>query len=344
VIATSVIPLLAGRFPDAEIGVLCSSLNASVFESHPRIRRVHTYDHWFLARGKSRLASLADSCRGMGRSRRRVIRELRSAAYDAAVDFYPYFPNNISLLAGAGIPIRIGYISGGGGPLLTTAVPWRDSRRHVADQHRALLREWLGADAISGEWSYSLPPLSAAADLEGATLLSDAGSGPSEYMVIHPGTGNALKAWPEERWKALLGQIAAELPEVRIVFTGSGETERALIDRLRPLAPGSVSLCGRTTWETLRYVISRSRLVVGGDSVATHVAAAQAVPSVSIMAAMSNPEHWRPGGEKSIALTADQPCAPCFNSRGCPTMACVRDVAVPDVLKAIYDSLEVASR
>src|SRR5262245_28622935 len=57
VIATSVIPLLASRFPGVEIGVLCSTLNASVFESHPQLSHIHRYDHWFTSRAKSRLAS-----------------------------------------------------------------------------------------------------------------------------------------------------------------------------------------------------------------------------------------------------------------------------------------------
>jgi ADP-heptose:LPS heptosyltransferase len=342
VIATSVLTALKAKFPNAELGVLCSSANAIVFAGHPLVSRVHRYDHWFTSRTKSRLAGVLARLRGFGSARRRLVRELRLASYDAALELYPFFPNTIAMLARAKIPVRIGYTSGGDGPLLTTALPWRDSREHVAEQHRALLRAWLVA-IDEQPWSYDLAPLSDAEQRTGAALLSQHGMVPDNYVVIHPGTGNALKSWPAASWKAVTQQIASELPRLGIVFTGTGPTERTLIDELVSNAPSSISLADQTTWATLRYVISRARIVVGSDSVATHIAAAQSVPSISIMAAMTDPEHWRPGGNKAVGLTEHQPCAPCFNSRGCATMACVRGVSVTRVMKAIHDSLATTS-
>jgi hypothetical protein len=53
------------------------------------------------------------------------------------------------------------------------------------------------------------------------------------------------------------------------------------------------------------------------------------------MSSMFDPGHWAPLGDNVRALTAAVPCAPCFRAEGCGTMACVREVSVPEVINAL---------
>lgn len=121
------------------------------------------------------------------------------------------------------------------------------------------------------------------------------------------------------------------------MLTGHGASDRALADKIRSGDDSLISACDRTTWSELRFLLGNAALVIGVDSMAVHLAAAADVPCIAIMAAMSDPSHWRPLGSHSHVLMSDVPCAPCFRSKGCATMQCVRGVTVESV-----ESLAVA--
>jgi ADP-heptose:LPS heptosyltransferase len=345
VIATSVMAPLAEAFPGVRVGVICPTPMAIIFEGHPLVDRIHRYDHW-LGRRTGRGVDRSVTGLRVWRSQHLALAtELRECDYDVGVDLYPFFPNHAELLHRAGIETRVGYTSGGGGPLLTHPLEWEDSRLHTADQHLRLIRSW--ASKVESRWAYDLPALSDADKGQGARLLTECGLVSGEYVVAHPGTGNALKAWPTERWVELARRWAREPlarrpgRPVAIVLTGAGDGEARIISAIQSVLPSAASLCNRTTWPSLRYVIAGARALVGADSVASHVAAAHGVPSVSIMAAMTDPEHWR--APQAVALTASVACAPCFQSRGCATMACVRDVEVGRVDAAVRELVQTHS-
>jgi ADP-heptose:LPS heptosyltransferase len=345
VIATSMLRPVAAAFPGAHIGVICPSASAVVFEGHPHVRWIHRRDHWLEGRPLLQPRLLGKRLRRLVGGEARLRRDIEAVGYDIAIDLYPFFPNHPRLFADAGIPVRVGYVSGGGGPLLTHPIPWRDSRQHTSQQHHALLRALrpdVGAEALA----YDLPSIPREDRDRGARLLEGVGLREGRYIVLHPGSGNPLKTWPRERWVDLIHRLSstdiADRP--RVVLTGAGAAERRVIDELIAHTPAAVSLCDQTSWQTFRYVVANARAVVGSDSVAAHLAAASGVPCIAIMAAMSDPEHWRPLGGLAIALTADVSCAPCFQSAGCSTMACVRDVSVDRVGAAVQELLHAPGR
>jgi ADP-heptose:LPS heptosyltransferase len=253
--------------------------------------------------------------------------------YDVAADLYPFFPNAADLLSAAHVPVRIGYTSGGGGPLFTHRVDWLDTDAHTAEQHVALLARWLPSLATGQPLAYDLPPLSADENARGSGLLTSLGIESGRYVVLHPGTGDRRKAWPTASWRELVEQLDPAIGA--IVCSGQGSADAATIAAIGRDNPRVVSACDKTTWHSLRYLIAKARAVIGGDSVAVHIAAAEGVPCVAIMAAMSNPAHWRPLGANVAALTEAVPCAPCFTSAGCEPMTCVRGVTVERVRAAV---------
>lgn len=320
VIATSVLPRIAQALPDAEIGMLLPSWSRDVVEGHRLVRWIHHVDHWKTNRQ-------ATSARAKWRHHRtsadRAVRELRAIHYDVAVDLYAYYPNSAHLLWRAGIPTRIGYSSGGCGPLHTTPVDW-SPLGHTAVQHERLLRE-IGIPA-SDQPRYDLPALNPEAVDRARRLVGD------QYIVVHPGTGDVRKEWPLDRWAELIERLS--VAGERVVITGRGRAERGVARELSANRPSVIDIVDRADWPTFRAIVSNATLLIGADSVATHVAAAERVPTIAIMAAMSDPEFWRPLGPHVAVLTRRLPCAPCFRKHGCAAMSCVRDVSVDEVERA----------
>jgi ADP-heptose:LPS heptosyltransferase len=66
-----------------------------------------------------------------------------------------------------------------------------------------------------------------------------------------------------------------------------------------------------------------------------HVAAAQRRPCIAIMTGVDDPARWRPLGDHTTVLTDRVPCAPCYRSRGCAAMSCIRGVSTTAVLDAV---------
>jgi ADP-heptose:LPS heptosyltransferase len=161
------------------------------------------------------------------------------------------------------------------------------------------------------------------------------------YVVIHPGTGDPRKAWPTERWSQLIARLGGA--GERVVITGRGDAEGRIAADLQAMHPSVVNTCGRLDWSAFRALVANATLLIGPDSAAAHVAAADGVPTIAIMAAMSDPEYWRPLGSDVVALTRPVPCAPCFRKAGCPAMTCVRDVSVDEVFSA-YERLRETHR
>ena len=326
VLATTTLPVLRAAYPSARIGILAPSWSLPVFDDHPAVRWRHAFDHWKINRSSSARARWI----AYRRSARRARVEIGAVGYDTAVDLYPYFPNAARILSDCAIPIRIGYTSGGGAPLYTHALAWMDDGRHSAERHLALLRAFLPGIPLESP-SYDLPPVRPADEEGGRSLLRSLGIAERPYVVIHPGAGDARKRWPVSEWRALTRALRRHDPGLRIVFTGHGDADAAVIEMIRDGDGTLRSACGSTTFGMLRHVLAHASLFIGVDSLAAHLAAAHGVPGIVIMAAMSDPAHWRPLGPNTRVLTNAVPCAPCFRSRGCARMSCVRGVTADSV-------------
>jgi heptosyltransferase-2 len=327
VIATALLPRIAAALPGAEIGVLTSSWNRRVLESHPRVRWIHVVDHWRLSRANASIVSRWITTR---RTRASALAELRDIGYDAAVDLSPYYPNSARLLWQAGIPTRIGYTSGGDGPLYTHAIPW-SMRDHVVAEHDVLLAKLAAGNGQTPE-RYDLGPIPSAAMTRVEQRLIAGGVRPREYAVVHIGAGHARKEWPVERWISVVRELAAS--GTTCVLTGAGPSQSALARRIAAAVPGTLDVSDRLDWEEFRAMIASARVVLSVDTVAMHVAGAAGVQCVALMTGMDRPQRWRPLGAPVTLLSAPVPCSPCYLSRGCAHMSCIRNISTDDVVDA----------
>jgi heptosyltransferase-2 len=333
ILATSALPVLRAAFPNARIGFLTHPSSRVVLDDHPMVDRVHVFTHWKLDR---RPVGLLQKLWQSWMDRSRVVQELKAARYDLAIDLYAYFPNSTLIHAASRIPIRVGWTSGGFGAWLTHALEWQESGRHVVAWHRKLL----------GVLSACRPHLDLASPLLHSTAAalatwSDIASkdlAGMPYVVCHVGAGASRKRWLDRAWHELLDALASR--GIRVVLLGHGLDDQRLSASLHASTPTSLDLVGTLDWQTMSVAMAGARLVIGLESMSSHVAATWQVPTVCIAPALTGPE-WHPMGPVVRVITAPTPCAPCYVPNGCPGMDCIRNVRAGDVLKQVDDLMNL---
>jgi heptosyltransferase-2/heptosyltransferase-3 len=265
---------------------------------------------------------------------------LRRQHYDAAVILRPDHWWGALLATLAGIPVRIGYRTPETSPFLTACLPLAGGT-HAVKQALAL------AAATAQIYGGALPenpirlrPIATAADREQArAVLAEAGIADSiPLLVLHPGSGAALKAWPLDSFAAAGARIATAIG-ARVVVTGStAEHEQAA--RLCAQLPGAVNLVGGLSWGGLEAVLARADLVVGVDSGPLHLAVAAGTPSV-VLFGPADPAQFAPWGSpaRHRLMAADLPCRPCRRLDYCALEPdctgpppCMRAIVVDDVV------------
>jgi ADP-heptose:LPS heptosyltransferase len=293
VIASGTVDSIARSHPELEISVVAPSWAREVIAGHPAVRRIHTLDHWHT----NRTGSVFRRIRRWLETRSRVLRELREASYDAAIDLYPYYPNTAALMQAAGIPVRAGFDSGGGGPAWTSPVAWAEHPVvHLSVRQLEVAERVLGP--LAQPLRYSLPGIGPDDAESAQQIIGDL----RRYVVIHVGAGDPRKMWTLHRWV----ELAARLMQSghRVVMTGAGKSEQEMVRVIQQSVPGIINAVGRTSLGSLRAVIAGADCVVANDSLAGHLAAAQGVSVVSIMLGPNEPERWRPLGARGVVLAA----------------------------------------
>lgn len=332
VISTNAITQLARALPQAHIGVLSGSWNRQILEGHPNIHRFHAIDHWRLNRASR---SFLHAFRHYRQTRRIALTEIREARYDAAVDLYAWYPNSASILAAADIPIRIGFRSGGNGALFTHELQWQ-SGWHVTDDHQAALRALLPTLHWNGSERYNLPP-AAAAQSRWEHRARDAGLEPGAFVLLQPGTRAPYREWRPEAWIEVARHFVAR--GITVVLAGAGEREASLAGTIAHGAPAVINLCGQLDLQQLRCAIAEAALVVSVNTLSAHLAVATNTPCVVLDTGTEPRGRWFPAQVQS--LTHPVPCSPCFRSRGCAAMTCLRGLPVETVLAAAEKNLRI---
>jgi ADP-heptose:LPS heptosyltransferase len=314
VLSTAFLSEIKQQLPQCKIGVLLASWSQPVITELPWVEYVHVLDHWKLNRSS---LSMPKKIWHYVKQRRRVIKEIRSQHYDISIDLYSYFPNAIPILWKARIPMRLGYTSGGFGPLLTHSLEWIDTTHSMIDDQLNLL-QLLGIIVSKGKKPVLSPMPS--------TAIS------KNYLVFHMGAGLDIKEWPETKWRTVLEHFTQM--GYAVYFTGKGNEHKAAIQRVIQGVDRAVDFSDVLNWRDFVSVIREAKLLISVDSVSGHIASAFDVPTVSLFTGMNCLNKWKPVNPNALALIHKVSCAPCYKKRGCETMDCIREIQPEEVINA----------
>ncbi len=145
------------------------------------------------------------------------------------------------------------------------------------------------------------------------------------YLLFLHGTSWPTKHWPEAYWRRLADMARAEGWQVRLPW--GNDAERARAERLAS-GLANARVLPRLSLDGIAAEIAGARACVAVDTGLGHLAAALAVPTVSLYGP-TNPAYTGAWGFGQRHLASDFPCAPCLRKR-CAYVPRPEDRARPD--------------
>jgi len=167
-------------------------------------------------------------------------------------------------------------------------------------------------------------------------------SDPPIIIFLH-GTTWVTKHWPENYWVALAQRVTAAGFAVRLPWGNDQEYQRA--QRIAA-HHSNISLIPKSDLSGIAIELAQAAAVVGVDTGLAHLAAALAVPSITLYGA-TQPARTGTYGEQQQHLLADFRCAPCLSKKctyhGPSTdyPACYQQLSVDKVWGALQELLMV---
>lgn len=157
------------------------------------------------------------------------------------------------------------------------------------------------------------------------------------FAILHPTRGLSAQRsrWPLEGFIALARALEERLNLPLLVSGARGDA--AIADAIAAASgQRTISVAGATTIGTFGALARRAAFVVAMDSGPMHVAAASGAPTVGIFALQSDePDRWAPLGANAAVVRASYPCPTGHRKETCPDFACVRALAVPEIVAAV---------
>ncbi len=311
VLTTPVLNALKTHAPDAHITMMVGSWSSEVVARHPALDRLITCPFPGFRRTTQGLFEPYIQLF-------RVAQQVRRQKYDIAINLRPDFWWGAALLYLAAIPRRIGYAIHPGTPFLTHAEPFHAPEHATVSSLRLISAglQALGRDALDEPFTPEHYPLMfvptedeqawVAQRLQSAGIDADV-----PLVVIHAGTGAAVKLWRTEAWASTANILSATC-SARIILTGS-VSERPMLEEIAQGITPTPLLITDATVGQLAAVLKCARVVIGVDNGPLHLAVAQDTPTVQIFgptdARIFGP--WGPE-QRHIVIASTHRCPSCL--------------------------------
>ncbi|HTN44252.1 MAG TPA: glycosyltransferase family 9 protein [Nitrospiria bacterium] len=246
--------------------------------------------------------------------------------YDAVIDTEQWY--RLSAVAARLIraPIRCGFATNERSRLFDIPVGY-DPGRYEAENFLA------GLAALTGEPVHFDPTRPF---LTNSTPVSDA----SGFVLISPGASYPEKQWGLGKFRELTEGLAADGRPVGLIGGTADIPLAGDIVRGLPIR----NFVGRTSLQETARLIAAAELVIGGDSVALHLAAAFGTPSIALFGPTA-PSQWAPRGKGHRTLHHPPPCSPCSRFGYIPPcpyeVDCLKRISVEEVLATAREILPV---
>lgn len=324
VMATPALAALHNSFPRASVTILVRENLKELFEACPFVEDVMPLPK---VSGTAKITQVFQ-----------VAGRLRPKKFDLAVCF-PHSFSSALMFWLAGTPQRVGFSAEGRKIFLARSVPYPlDGER----PHRVRFYAQL-VELVTSQKS-PIPPLKVwprNLGREEVSALEKKVGGFENLVTVAPGSVGPAKRWFAERFADIIKKLVAE-SKMRVVLVGAPH-DRPTCDevaRLSGLAP--VNLASETTLSELYFLFQKSRLFLGNDSGAGHLAAASGVPVV-ILCGAGDPDEIAPWTEKKTVLFKKIFCSPCYRStchRKDRPLECMEKIGADEVWQAVNFWLE----
>jgi ADP-heptose:LPS heptosyltransferase len=215
----------------------------------------------------------------------RIASDLEKRKFDLAVSF-PHSFSSAWMFWLAGIPERVGFSAEGRKIFLTRSLPYPpDGER----PHRVRFYSQL-VELVAGQ-KLTIPSLQVwprPLNRGEAGELEQKVGGLQNLTVVAPGSVGPAKRWFADRFAEVVKKLVRE-KNVRVVL----------------------NLAGETSLSELYFLFQKSRLFLGNDSGAGHLAAAAGIPVV-VLAGAGDPDEVAPWTETKTVLFKKIFCSPCY--------------------------------
>ena len=346
-LTTPALHALKEHIPDAHVTYMVGPWSSEVVARHPDIDELLTCSFpGFRRAPQNPLAPYILLVR--------VARQLRRGNYDLAINLRPDFWWGAALLYLARIPRRVGYALEPGSQFLTQSVPFQTTEHATISNLRLVntTLRILNQPALQKPYTPEDYPLQFAPTLEERKwvtkrLHEEGVEAETPIVVIHPGSGAAVKLWRTEGWAACANALASlltSLVHARIILTGS-QGEHPMLEEIAFVMSSPPILVTDATLGQLAALLGRACLVLGVDSGPLHLAVAQGTPTVQIFGP-TDARIFGPWGipQKHIVIASTQRCPSCptipcgrldFTPQELPAHPCVRVISEQQMLAAI---------
>ncbi len=214
-----------------------------------------------------------------------------------------------------------------------------DMRRHSyaarQSRHRTYWKNGRALDAMATPFGISrvevVPNLHFSDDenRETARLLSQTHIQDKPFIAVEPDTNRdwfgELRAWPLERWQALIDRLQKVRPNVPVVQIGLGRSG---------ILSGAVDLTVKTDFRGAARVIREAALFIGTEGGLMHAARAVDARALILWGGITLPEFiGYPDHQTTICKHVE--CAPCGNAGWCDYgHRCMQEITVDEVFDA----------
>ena len=235
-----------------------------------------------------------------------VVRFLRAKHFDTVISTFPHHERFILWGFLAGARHRVGARNQGMHWLLTHAPNIEKANRGVVEYYCDLVRA-IGGEIRSPRTAFMVPKESLQwADRELRRIGIQPGG---MFVAVHPGASGLYKAWPPERYAALIASLQRRW-QVDVVMA-MGEHDRQIVDAIHMHLETRIGEIDCTaSVANLAAVLQRSALCISNDSGPRHLAVAAGTPSLAF---------FRRHHDKEWDVYADVPfCATLKSGEACP--------------------------
>lgn len=328
VMATPALVALHNAFPNASISILVRGNLAELFAACSFVTETFTLQK---VSGFGKVAQIFQTSS-----------KLRQNKFDLAICF-PHSFSSALIFQLAGIPHRAGFSAEGRKIFLTRSLPYPfDGER----PHR--VKFFLQLVELAAGQKLTVPPLSVwpkPLTLEQQVFLLGKTGGLENLVTVAPGSAGASKRWFMERYAEVVRKLVKERG-TQVVLVGASHDRPACeeVGRLSDVSP--VNLAGQTSLSELYFLFQKSRLILGNDSGAGHLAAASGIPVV-ILTGAGDPDEIAPWTEKKTVLFKKIFCSPCYRPtcrRKDHPLECMDKIGTDEVWQAVIKWLDKTER